>query len=65
VWSPFRRQPELYLFALVAVQVLLAVLERHFPARRNWVQGRREKLTNGALMAGFTAFAGGAAEENG
>ncbi len=61
VWLPFRERPELYLFVLVAAQLLLALLERHFPARRDWVQERPEKLANIALMTGFTAFAGGAA----
>jgi len=61
VWLPFRERPEIYLAVLVAAQALLAVLERRFAARRDWLQERREQLANLALVAGFTAFAGGAA----
>jgi sterol desaturase/sphingolipid hydroxylase (fatty acid hydroxylase superfamily) len=57
VWLPQRERPELYLFVLVAVQVVLGTLEHFLPARAEWVQSRREKLANVALVAGFTAFA--------
>ncbi len=59
LWLPLRGRPELYLFILVAVQVVLGVLEHFFPARADWVQSPREKLTNLALVTAFTAFAGG------
>ncbi len=60
LWLALRGRPELYLFVLVAVQVLLGVLEHFFPARVDWVQSPREKLANVALVLVFTAFAGGA-----
>jgi sterol desaturase/sphingolipid hydroxylase (fatty acid hydroxylase superfamily) len=58
VWMPLRERPELYLFVLVAAQVVLGALEHLYPARTDWVQGPGEKLANVALVAGFTAFAG-------
>lgn len=58
LWHPLRERPELYLFVLVAAQVVLGVLEHFIPARADWVQGPREKLANIALVAVFTAFAG-------
>jgi sterol desaturase/sphingolipid hydroxylase (fatty acid hydroxylase superfamily) len=61
VWLPFRERLEIHLVVLIAVQTLLAALERRFPARRDWRQGRREKLANVALVVGFTVFAGAAA----
>jgi sterol desaturase/sphingolipid hydroxylase (fatty acid hydroxylase superfamily) len=57
-WLPHRDRPELFLFAVVAAQVVLGGLEHFLPARSDWVQSPREKLVNLALVAGFTACAG-------
>jgi sterol desaturase/sphingolipid hydroxylase (fatty acid hydroxylase superfamily) len=58
LWLPYRERPEFHLFALLAAQVILGVLESCLPARADWVQGLGEKLANIALVAAFSAFAG-------
>ena len=57
-WLPNRDRPERFLFAVVAAQIVLGVLEHVLPARADWVQSLREKLVNLALVTVFTACAG-------
>lgn len=58
LWLPLRARPELHLFALIAAQGILGVLEHLLPARADWIQRPGEKLANLALVTVFTASAG-------
>jgi sterol desaturase/sphingolipid hydroxylase (fatty acid hydroxylase superfamily) len=58
VWSRYGDRPDLYLWVMLGVQVILGALERIFPARPDWVQAAREKATNLVIFAAFTVFAG-------
>jgi sterol desaturase/sphingolipid hydroxylase (fatty acid hydroxylase superfamily) len=46
VWSFYRESASTYLLILVGAQLFLGLLEPWFPARPDWTQHAREKLTN-------------------
>jgi len=50
IWIAYPGNPAMFLFVLAGVQLLLAGLESWIPARRDWQQPMRERMTNIAIV---------------